>query len=219
MTLFSQEDIREMCREAGFGDQDSRIASAVALCESTEVVAGTTYADSEKIGDLSIQDEIYGPSVGLFQIRSLKSQTGSGGYRDEIALRNPRHNIKSAKQIRITQGWEAWTRYRTGAYKAYLPDMFPPAPGTYRVRAGETYYGIARKLGIPATVLVGLNYNVPLDIGTVLTLPFKEHHVRYGQTLFFIARLYGTTWQKVAAYNNLQDPNMINVGDVLRIPR
>lgn len=34
------------------------------------------------VGDVSLQDGTWGPSVGLFQIRTLKGQTGTGSDRD-----------------------------------------------------------------------------------------------------------------------------------------
>lgn len=38
------------------------------------------------IGDVGIEDATWGPSVGLYQIRTLKAQTGTGGDRDVNAL-------------------------------------------------------------------------------------------------------------------------------------
>ena len=39
-----------------------------------------------------------------------------------------------------------------------------------------------------------------------------------GDTLSGIAAKYGTTYQKLAAYNGIANPNIINVGRVIRIP-
>lgn len=42
--------------------------------------------------------------------------------------------------------------------------------------------------------------------------------VRRGNTLFGIANFFGTTVDKILGYNNIQDPNMIYVGQTLNIP-
>ena len=42
--------------------------------------------------------------------------------------------------------------------------------------------------------------------------------VKYGDTLSGIAREYGTTYQALAAYNGIANPNLIHVGDKIRIP-
>lgn len=42
--------------------------------------------------------------------------------------------------------------------------------------------------------------------------------VKSGDTLSSIASKYGTTYQKLAEYNNIKNPNIINVGQVIKIP-
>jgi hypothetical protein len=45
----------------------------------------------------------------------------------------------------------------------------------------------------------------------------KTHTVRSGETLSSIAAKYGTTWQKVAEWSKIKDPDLIQVGDVLYV--
>jgi LysM repeat protein len=45
------------------------------------------------------------------------------------------------------------------------------------------------------------------------------HTVKSGENLFRIALNYGLNWEKVAAYNGINNPNDISVGQVIRIPR
>jgi len=45
-----------------------------------------------------------------------------------------------------------------------------------------------------------------------------EYIVRYGDTLFSIARSYGTTVETLVELNGLADPNAIEAGQVLKIP-
>jgi LysM repeat protein len=42
--------------------------------------------------------------------------------------------------------------------------------------------------------------------------------VKKGDTLSAIASMYGTSWKKLAAFNNLSDPNRLLVGQEIRIP-
>lgn len=44
------------------------------------------------------------------------------------------------------------------------------------------------------------------------------HVVRQGETLFSIAAKYGTTYQQLAAYNDLNNPRLILVGQKIKIP-
>lgn len=46
----------------------------------------------------------------------------------------------------------------------------------------------------------------------------RTHIVAKGETLGRIARMYGTTVQRLAADNNLQDPDRINIGQQLVVP-
>ncbi|MDW7730778.1 MAG: transglycosylase SLT domain-containing protein [Bacillota bacterium] len=78
------------------------IAVAVAKAESN--------LNPEVIGDRHLAK----PSIGLFQINQIWHD-----YSTED-LMNPEFNIKIAKQIRDSGGWERWTTYRTGAYLNFL---------------------------------------------------------------------------------------------------
>ena len=52
-------------------------------------------------------------------------------------------------------------------------------------------------------------------------LRFVEHTVKAGETLSLIARMYyqdGTKASVIAAFNDLENPNLLRVGQVLRIP-
>ncbi len=47
---------------------------------------------------------------------------------------------------------------------------------------------------------------------------YKTYKVVKGDTLSSIATKYNTTYQKLAKYNNIKNPNIINVGQVIKIP-
>lgn len=109
----STADIANLAAKYWTGDNVA-IAVAVAQAES----GGNPTAR----GDTSLQTAQWGPSIGLWQIRSLNSQKGSGGTRDESANTNPDTNAKHAHEIWAGSGWGAWSAYTNGAYKMYLPE-------------------------------------------------------------------------------------------------
>lgn len=46
----------------------------------------------------------------------------------------------------------------------------------------------------------------------------QTYTVKAGDTLSKIAAAYGTTYQKLASYNGIANPNIINVGQIIKIP-
>lgn len=67
--------------------------------------------------------------------------------------------------------------------------------------------------------LLGSRYNAVQRIVDEICSGNKEtiYTVKKGDTLSEIAKKYGTTWQKIAADNNIQNPNVIYVGQKLVI--
>lgn len=146
--LFTQEEVRRLARQAGFSKKGARIASAIAMCESAASKDNKPYADFDLVGDQELADDTWGYSYGGFQIRSLRNQKGTGKIRDEDRLLDPEFNIRSARAIKLSQGWNAWSVYKSGAYKAYLQDLFPPPPNSYVVISGDTLSKIGASKGI-----------------------------------------------------------------------
>ena len=83
---------------------------------------------------------------------------------------------------------------------------------------GTTYQELARINGI-------LNPNL-IKVGQILKLPnsslssssYKSYTVVSGDTLGKIAQKFGTTYQEIARINGISNPNLIKVGQVLKIP-
>lgn len=109
----------------------------------------------------------------------------------------------------------------------------------YRVQAGDTLFGIARKFHTTVAELARTN-NIrdPNRIyagetlkvngqSTGTTKPRKPRRkpqiglytVKPGDTLSAIARRYGTTVSTLARLNKISNPNLIQVGQKLRVPR
>ncbi len=112
----------------------------------------------------------------------------------------------------------------------------PPAATTYTVQAGDTLASIAQKLNVDLAQLTNLNNAALIQPGEVLKVPgqsasssgpggggtppapTRTYTVKAGDTLYAIAVKYGTTVQAIAAANNISNPNLISVGQVLKIP-
>ena len=98
--------------------------------------------------------------------------------------------------------------------------------GTYTVQAGDTLTAIANKYGTTVDSLVALN-NIAdknkIYVGQVLKISgatsnnSTSYTVQAGDTLSGIASKFGTTYQELARINNISNPNLIYVGQVIKI--
>jgi len=232
MARYSQSQVKQLCLEVGFKEEDAKVASAIALCESP-AYGYPGFADSDLVGDINLSDNTWGYSYGLFQVRSLHSQWGTGQFRDGTRLLDPRFNCLSALRIfqYANNKFTPWSTFVNGAYKAYMPEQFPPKPGTYVVVAGDTLSGIAAKLNAfpgyqPVTVTDLAKFNPKVQppafmiyIGQVLQLPYLEYTVAPGDTLWDIGQRTNTNWGVIADYNKIPYPYTIYPNQRLRIPR
>lgn len=112
-----------------------------------------------------------------------------------------------------------------------VPDVpSGPRPRTVVVVAGDTLGGIAARFGTTSAVLQALNAIPDPDVilvGQVLRLPGpgpagphapRSVVVRAGDTLGEIAARFRTTTAVLQRLNHLPDPDVILVGQVLRLP-
>lgn len=112
-----------------------------------------------------------------------------------------------------------------------LLNLKQPSSGiTYKVKAGDTLYSIARKYKVSVTSLAKANnitnYNL-IKVGQVLVIPKAsappvqsvKYTVKAGDTLYSIARRHHTTVAKIAAANKIASPYVLQAGQVLTIPK
>ena len=100
------------------------------------------------------------------------------------------------------------------------------------VTSGETLSQIAAQYGLTYQELADYN-NIPdpnvIDIGQVINIPTNMetetksnaeniHQVTSGETLSQIASQYGLTYQELADYNHIENPNYIEIGQKIKIP-
>lgn len=102
----------------------------------------------------------------------------------------------------------------------------PAFAGVHTVRRGETLSVVASRYGTsvsalarmnrlsdPNFIVAGQGLRIPQDLSAVAT-----HSVSAGETLSSIASRYGTTVGALARANKITDPNLIVIGQKLRVP-
>lgn len=110
-----------------------------------------------------------------------------------------------------------------------IPTGALTVPLSHVVQPGENLTDIAIRYNTTVEALVTTNQlGNPARIvrGQVLTLPPtggpaafpRTYLVDVGDTLRNIGTRYGVTWEQIAAYNNIPNPNLIFAGDVIAIP-
>lgn len=99
----------------------------------------------------------------------------------------------------------------------------------YIVKSGDTLSKIATKynttyqklaeynnISNPSLIRVGQEIKIPGTAGK--TSSETVYTVKSGDTLVKIAGMYGTTYQKLAEYNNISNPSLIRIGQKIKIP-
>lgn len=99
----------------------------------------------------------------------------------------------------------------------------------YTVRRGDTLSKIANRYGITVNEIVTLN-NIPnpnlIYVGQQLRIPLNNsinqmqnvyYRVQRGDRLWRIAKRYRTTVSNIARLNGIRNPNLIFIGQILRI--
>jgi len=156
---------------AGFDPSAALIGTQIAEAES----GGNPVA----LGDTSIEDGTWGPSYGLWQIRTVKGQTGQGGTRDISAL-SAGVSAQAAAEYQISRGgtdWSPWTTYRTGAYRRFASLAQSAAAavggpssksGSSSSAAGGAAVPVYSSQPFPTFGPGWLPWNLPSDVGNAI---------------------------------------------------
>jgi hypothetical protein len=172
MTTLTMAQIYADAREAGFDPASAVIMAAIAMGESG--------GNPDAMGDVNLQNGTWGPSVGLAQIRTLKSDTGTGRTRDIDLLRDPIKNLTAAFSISSGgKDFTPWTVYNTGKYRSFLGQAQSSA-GAYVPGASVT----AKPVGLIDGLTSGL-------LDTVRDMAFTGLAVMFGLGLI-VAGTYQT---------------------------
>jgi murein DD-endopeptidase MepM/ murein hydrolase activator NlpD len=93
---------------------------------------------------------------------------------------------------------------------------------SYRVRAGDTVYGVARRFAVPVRGVIDTNALRPpygLQVGQVLRVPNpRRHRVEAGDTVYSVARHYGIEPSQIVSHNRIAAPYAIAPGQSLVLP-
>lgn len=99
---------------------------------------------------------------------------------------------------------------------------------TYTVRPGNTLYAIAQFFGSTVKAIAeanGLSHPYTIYPGQELIIPGKNigrpryYVVRPGDTVVAIADRYGLELDDILSLNNLENPNIIYPGQILRLTK
>ncbi len=92
----------------------------------------------------------------------------------------------------------------------------------YRIQAGDTVYGVARRFAVPVRGVIDANALEPpygLRVGQVLRVPNpRRHRVRAGDTGYGVARRYGIDPSQIVSLNRIAAPYAIAPGQSLALP-
>lgn len=108
------EKLVSLAQSAGFKGEDAATMAAIAMAES----GGKSGAinDNPKTGDLS---------YGLWQINMIgklgPARRKEFGIESNEQLLDPATNANAAKKVKDSSGFGAWSVYKSGKYKDYLP--------------------------------------------------------------------------------------------------
>ena len=108
-----------------------------------------------------------------------------------------------------------------------IPKEEKPTTGDYSIYTiakGDSLYSIAKKYNLSVDELIKYNNldSTNLSVGEQLLIPnignlSSTYIVKSGDTLSGIAARYGTTYQKLAQMNGIQNPNLIYPGQKIRV--
>ena len=145
MATLTPSQIYTLLLQSGFDQREARIMTAIAQAESAR--------NPGAVGDVALQTSTWGPSVGLFQIRTLKSETGTGSDRDiERLMNNPAEQVKAARNIAGGgDNFRPWSTFKNGAYLKFLDEPLQagvPVPSTSGTGVGPFGAGMGNGFGM-----------------------------------------------------------------------
>lgn len=95
---------------------------------------------------------------------------------------------------------------------------------TYKVQAGDSFWAISQKNGVPIDKLMQANnatQGTVLNIGQNIIIPSDHgiiHTVNSGDTFWIISRKYDVSLSALMSANNATEKTVLNIGDKLVVP-
>lgn len=120
-----------------------------------------------------------------------------------------------------------------------IPQAAPPMPPCpngfyYTIRPGDTLFTLSQRFNVPVQAIIAANPGIDpnnLQIGQVICIPQATpaplppcpngfyYTIRPGDTLFSIGQRFNVSVQAIIAANPGIDPNNLQVGQIICIPR
>lgn len=121
MPVITMDACIDLAYGAGFRGEKLAEAAAIAKAESglnTEAVGDVALA-----GRKAANGKTWGPSVGLWQIRTLVEDSGTGSDRDRKTLVDPGRQARGAYNISSGgTNWKPWSVFTSGAFQRHLAE-------------------------------------------------------------------------------------------------
>lgn len=110
--------VYNLLRQAGFSPAAAVDMTAIAIAESG--------LNPTILGDVALENATYGPSVGLFQVRTVRAETGRGTARDQSALlASPARQAQAAYEISSGgRNFKPWSTWNHGTAQAQLAKVY-----------------------------------------------------------------------------------------------
>ena len=209
-------------------------------CATGEVYDGQAVATSgtfrtyssiaDSIADhakLFVNNSCYHNIIGCMSYRQACQYVQSDGYATDPGYASKLISIIEDNDLQQFDGAEASA--------APAAPVAQESSGTYTVQPGDTLSGIASRYGTTYQRLAALNNianpnlihpgqvlqltgSAPASAAQPASAPAAQTYtVVSGDTLSGIAARYGTSYQALAALNNISDPNRIYPGQVIRL--
>lgn len=192
----------------------------------------------KSIGDLMMQLDFFAQEIktysAVWTVLKNVPNTEQGAY-DAAYKMCYSYEAPANKAVRAAERGNAakklFAEYsgNSGGHSTDIPA--DNAENVHIVKPGETLTKIAlehkttvatlvKLNGIKNPNMIYVNQKILLPTKEVETAPetVQEHKVVIGDTLTSIARKFGTTYQVLAAYNGIKNPNLIHVGQIIKIP-
>lgn len=156
-------EVGRYCQQAQFSGSSIVMAIAIAGAESNWNPAA--------IGDVALENATWGPSIGMWQVRTLKAETNTSQIRDVNWLsNNPLHQAQAAYVISSGgTNWTPWSTYTNGAYKRYFQQA---------IDAYNSLEGTVTKIIAFAPAPDGQGYWIVFEDGAVFAFGSAGYHGR-----------------------------------------
>ena len=116
LMALNSAQLLQLAQGAGFSGNDAQTMAAIIKAESS----GNPYAHNTNraTGD---------NSYGLSQINMIDAlgpaRRKQFGLKSNEQLLDPQTNLRAAKQVKDSSGFGAWTTFKSGKYKQFLPEL------------------------------------------------------------------------------------------------